>query len=328
MPVKQEAVLFGDGHSLSGVITYPDKPLHGAPAVVFLTAGVVHRVGPNCLYVRLCREMAAHGFLTLRFDLSGIGDSLPRVDHMVFSQSSLLESQAAMDFLTATTGVRRFVMAGLCSGAFAAVKAASYDPRVQGAIVINAQTLQDGDQNEFQAYAFNRSVIRHLMNPRTWLKVFAGTARFEGKLEILAAQLTGVFRRRRLAQSARSVVQQLHTLTERNVNLLFIYSKGDPGLEYFRLLGEHEIKRLRENGRLQLKIISGTDHIFAPPEAVEKVRRVCVHWLERSYGSTDEALVVNGSKVSVSHAPGRGETPPEAGLNLSLERSQPTARPV
>lgn len=322
--MKQEAVLFGDGQSLSGVITYPDKPLNGAPAVVFLTAGVIHRVGPNGLYTRLCRELAAHGFLTLRFDFSGIGDSPSRADHMLFSQSSLLESQAAMDFLTTTTGVRRFVMAGLCSGAFASVKTAMHDPRVQGAIVINAQTLQDGDQNEFQIYAFNRSVARHLMNPRTWLKVFTGTARFEGKLEILAGQLTGLFRRQRLAQSARSITQQLHALTGRNVSLLFIYSKGDPGLEYFRLLGEQEIERLREGGRLQLQIISGTDHIFAPPEALEKVRRVCVEWLERFHGSANDALRANAPNFSLPVPPSvltsRQEPASDQGLNLSFER--------
>ena len=322
--MKQEAVLFGDGQSLSGVITYPDKPLRGAPAVVFLSAGVIHRVGPNGLYARLCGELAASGFLTLRFDFSGIGDSLPRADHLVFSQSSLLESQAAMDFLTATTGVRRFVMAGLCSGAFAAVKTASHDSRVQGAIVLNAQTLQDGDQNEFQIYAFNRSVARHLMRPRTWWKVISGTARFEGKLEILADQLTGLFRRRRLARSARSIVRQLQALTERSVNLLFIYAKGDPGLEYFRLLGEHEIERLRESGRLQLQIISGTDHIFAPPEALQKVRRACVEWLERVHGPADDALRANAPSLSLPVPPSvltsRQEPAPDPGLNLSFER--------
>jgi pimeloyl-ACP methyl ester carboxylesterase len=322
--VKQEAVLFGEGRSLSGVLTYPDQPLRGAPAVVFLTAGVIHRVGPNGLYARLCRELAGHGFLTLRFDFSGIGDSPPRADHLPFSRSSLLESQAAMDFLTATTGARRFVMAGLCSGAFAAVKTALHDPRVHGAIVINTQTLQDEDQNEFQTYAYHRSVVRHMMNPRTWLKVFTGTAHFEGKPQILAAQIAALFRRRRLEQSAQSIVEQLGALTARGVSLLFIYSKGDPGLEYFRLLGEQEIERLRQTGRLQVKIISGTDHIFAPPEARQELRRACVEWLERFHDSAADAVRSTGPNSSrteaVSERAARLESVPDPGVNLTLER--------
>jgi hypothetical protein len=201
------------------------------------------------------------------------------------------------------------------------VKAAIHDTRVHGAIVINAQTLQDGDQNEFQTYAFQRSVARHLMKPRTWLKVFTGTARFEGKLEILTGQFAGLFRRRRLAQTARAIAQQLHALIERNVNLLFIYSKGDPVLEYFRLLGEQETERLRQSGRLELQIISATDHIFAPPEAREKVRRACIDWLERFHLAAkdtlraDVPLTVPGAVLA-----SRPEPAPDPALNLRLER--------
>jgi Serine aminopeptidase, S33 len=312
--VKQQAVLFGDGGSLSGVLTYPDKPRRGAPAVVFLSAGVIHRVGPNGLYARLCRELAGQGFVTLRFDFSGIGESLPRADHMVFSRSSLLESQAAMDFLSEATGARRFVMAGLCSGAFAAVKAAAHDPRVQGAIVLNTQTLQDGDQDEFQTYAFNRSVVRHILHPRTWLKVFTGRARFEGKLQILAGQLAGLFRRRRFAQSARSILQRLRALTERNVKLLFIYSKGDPGLEYFRMLGEHEIERLSESGLLELKIIAATDHIFAPPEARQQLQQACIEWLHRLPAAADDA---SGEDALTLAAPLAREDPAAQKFNVA-----------
>ena len=289
--MKQQAVRFGDRESLSGIVTYPDDPLRGAPAVIFLTAGVIHRVGPNGLYARLCRELAARGIVTLRFDFSGVGDSPPRPDHLVFSKSSILESQAAMDFLAETTGAQRFVMAGLCSGAFAAVKAAGSDPRVSGAIVINAQTLRDGDQNDFQAYAANRSVVRHLINPRTWLKVLDGTAQYGGKVRILTDYLAGAFRKGPRAESARAIAAELHDLVKRDLDLLFIYSKGDPGHDYFMLLGEREIERLTRTGRLHVEVISATDHIFAPPEAFDSLLRVCGDWLERHCNRvSDDAL--------------------------------------
>jgi hypothetical protein len=261
----------------------------------------------------------------LRFDFSGIGDSRPRTDHLVFSRTSLLESQAAMDFLTTTTGAERFVMAGLCSGAFGAVKTAQHDSRVQGAIVINAQTLEEGEQNDFQTYAIQKSVVRHMMNPRTWLKVFNGTARLEGKFTILAAHLRGLFRRRRLSASAHAIAQQLRALIERNVNLLFLYSEGDPGLEYFRMLGERAIEGLRASGRLQLEVITGTDHIFSPPEALWKARQVCVEWLARVYGPENEAVPVDASRISAPHASRRRGRQPE---KLGVGHPRTTAKSV
>ena len=77
MPVIEEPVLLGKSGSLAGIIT--DPPAHAReasrPAVILLNAGLVHRVGPGRLYVRLSRRLAAHGFVVVRFDLSGIGDS-------------------------------------------------------------------------------------------------------------------------------------------------------------------------------------------------------------------------------------------------------------
>ena len=49
----------------------------GQPWVVLLNAGIIHRIGPNRLYVQLARRLASRGHAVLRFDLAGIGDSEP-----------------------------------------------------------------------------------------------------------------------------------------------------------------------------------------------------------------------------------------------------------
>ena len=55
------------------------RPIRPArPAIILLNTGVEHHVGPHRLYVPLAREWAARGHLVLRFDLGGIGDSVPR----------------------------------------------------------------------------------------------------------------------------------------------------------------------------------------------------------------------------------------------------------
>ena len=59
--MKEEAVLFGSRESLAGVITEPSAAGWGKalPGFVFLNAGMTHRIGPNRLYVRLARDLAA-----------------------------------------------------------------------------------------------------------------------------------------------------------------------------------------------------------------------------------------------------------------------------
>lgn len=136
--MTEHAVTFAPAHSLVGVLTKAEIdgiPLR--PAVVFLNAGIVHRVGPNRLHVRIARELARRGFASLRFDLSGVGDSPPRTDGLSLRAAALSDIREALDFVAAELEVSSFILVGLCSGADLAFRAALADGRVVGAVLID-----------------------------------------------------------------------------------------------------------------------------------------------------------------------------------------------
>src|SRR5262245_15533151 len=77
----EEPLQFGEGGRLLGILTLPGMRAadeRTRPVFVFLSAGLLHRVGPYRLHVRLGRELAQMGFGSLRVDVAGIGDSSPR----------------------------------------------------------------------------------------------------------------------------------------------------------------------------------------------------------------------------------------------------------
>src|SRR3954464_13203392 len=79
--LTEEVLQFGEGGRLFGILTLPSvrpRNAHKLPVFVFLSAGLLHRVGPYRLHVRLGRELARMGFTSLRVDLAGTGDSPPR----------------------------------------------------------------------------------------------------------------------------------------------------------------------------------------------------------------------------------------------------------
>jgi pimeloyl-ACP methyl ester carboxylesterase len=280
--MNEQAAVCGDLSSLVGILTRPEQPVEGAPALLVLTAGRIHRVGPNHMYAELCRDAAAAGFFAMRFDFSGIGDSEPRKDFLPFHKSCVLEVQQAMDYLRRTANVERFVLVGLCSGANAAYFAALEDRRVVGGILINTQSFQEEGEDELLDYAAGSALTRYLFSPRAWVKVFKGTARYRGKLGKVAKHLTAsLLRKNRLSDKARAASQGLFDLAERNVELLLLYSRGDRGLEYFNLLGRREITRLEQTGRVQIEILNGTDHLFTPPEPRQELFRISLAWLQR-----------------------------------------------
>src|SRR5689334_20064244 len=69
----ENAIVFGGDVRLVGIVTTPAETRADRTGVILLNAGVVHRVGPNRLYVTLARRLAQAGLTVLRFDHSGIG---------------------------------------------------------------------------------------------------------------------------------------------------------------------------------------------------------------------------------------------------------------
>lgn len=142
--MREQAALLGPRKALVGIVSYgvaatdPDTP-----AVVILNAGIVHRVGPNRMFVTLARRLASAGHTVVRFDLSGIGDSdirnepASRHDGLELLNANLADIREVLDSLEQTRQIRHVVLVGLCSGADHAVIYGGTDPRVRGVVIID-----------------------------------------------------------------------------------------------------------------------------------------------------------------------------------------------
>lgn len=129
---------FGPGAALIGVLT---QPVPGGPApstaVVLFNAGVIPRFGPRRINVKLARAMAEAGQVVLRFDMAGLGDSPHQGGDGDFRAQAVRDITAAMDHLTQTLGIQRFVLIGICSGAIHAFWATLAVPRVTALMMID-----------------------------------------------------------------------------------------------------------------------------------------------------------------------------------------------
>jgi pimeloyl-ACP methyl ester carboxylesterase len=131
---------FGSDDSLLGILTLPD-PAHEVQgertALIVYNAGVLPRLGPHRLNVKLARAAATRGFHTLRFDLAGQGDSRSAVAEGDYRAQAVRDICAAMDHLETTSKIRRFILIGICSGAVNAYWTALADPRVYGVLLFD-----------------------------------------------------------------------------------------------------------------------------------------------------------------------------------------------
>lgn len=135
--MTETPVQFGQGLSLVGMLTQPARGEPANLAVLMFNAGVLPRIGPHRLNVKLARALAATGQTSLRFDLSGQGDSRSAVTGGDFRAQAVRDIRDAMDHVGQACGIRRFALIGVCSGAINAHAAALADPRVVGVLMFD-----------------------------------------------------------------------------------------------------------------------------------------------------------------------------------------------
>lgn len=141
--MNELVVTMGTDQRLVGTLCMPTDIAPKSIAFVMLNAGVVSRIGPHRFNVKLARHLATLGFSSVRFDLSGQGDSAHPSALVAASQEEqvMLDLRDALDHITQTTGIERFVIAGICSGAVAAYFYAQRDDRVIGTWMLDGYTF-------------------------------------------------------------------------------------------------------------------------------------------------------------------------------------------
>jgi pimeloyl-ACP methyl ester carboxylesterase len=296
--MREKVIPIGSFKTVVGIVSEPGAPTT-QPAVLLLNAGLIHRVGPNRIYVKLARALVAQGYLTLRLDLSGIGDSLPRPDHMPVEKSTIDDTVQAMNALAEIYGVQEFVLMGHCAGAYHSFRTACQDSRVRGVVMMNPE----GGEADWVAYDRQRKLARYyeqyygrrkLLDPQTWQRLLRGQVSLRNVAQnlfrnILWNRMKGAFfkiKNRLAPPPPTEADRQLFTveaiirkLPEVEARVLMIYSEGATSLERTQMLVGQFLKKMRQSGRLQLEVISGADHTFTLLDSQARLIEVIKGWL-------------------------------------------------
>jgi pimeloyl-ACP methyl ester carboxylesterase len=275
--VTERPVFFAAETVLFGIVT---EPGHGEPrrrAVILLNAGADYHIGASRMYVSLSRRWARRGYVVLRMDLAGIGDSSKRpgnADDDVFPTEALDDIKAAIDFLRSRYNIQEITLAGLCSGAYHALRAAAAGLAVSRILMINPQnyfwkkgmTLNDLQLAEVVR---NPGVYRHqVVSAAAWKRLLTGQVNVWRIANIyvqrfflaLESALRDVARRLRI-RLPHDLGWELEEIGSRGVRMVFVFARGEPGIDLLKIEGGSSVKRLGE--RCRVHIVDSGDHIFS-----------------------------------------------------------------
>ena len=274
--------------SLFGIVTEPRPGERRRRAVILLNAGADFHVGASRMYVPLARRWARGGYHVLRFDLAGIGDSAARpglAEDDVFPEAAVEDIRAAIDYLRTQHGIGEVTLAGLCSGAYHALRAAIAWLPVQRILMINPQTFfwkkgMSIDDIQLIEIANAPSKLRYRMRESSaWIRLLTGKVDLSRIMivNLRRALLTLESHARRLARGLNAplpndVGWELQRLVRRGVRLVFVFARNEPGLEVLRLQGGSTIAALGD--RCRVHIVDEGDHVFTriePRLAMERI---------------------------------------------------------
>jgi pimeloyl-ACP methyl ester carboxylesterase len=285
--VAESAVTFGD-HGLFGVLSEGTR-LHCGTGIILANAGSVHTAGPGRAYVELAREWAALGFSVLRMDIGGVGDSDTRpgaVDNHPYPDHAVEDIAQAARWMIDRARVRRVIVAGLCSGAHASFHAGLQVHGLAGIMVINPIVFYWTpacalDVSAWMNYYESRRYSRAAREVGSWVKLVRGqvnvrhaaSVAYRRMREVAGAMATTLWQRLGWRDTGgENVADDLARIGERGVDVLLVFSEGDPGLDFVRRRYARPLRLLeRRSANFALRVIPGADHTFTRREARQRL---------------------------------------------------------
>lgn len=262
--MKEDVLSFGD-RQLVGILAMPDEPDPRRPAVLIPNTGIEHRVGPNRLHVRLARAFARSGYISLRLDLSGMGDS-PSDPH----GDATRDLRQAMDELQRQGCGGRFAAVGLCSGAHDVHNLALADRRLVAAAFLDGYAYRT--PRFFAIYLQQR-----LADPQRLLRFL--DRRIGGGN---AARVdTGDLDYFRQPERAR-MRADLAALTARGVALCFVYTGQMQYVYNYAAQLTDAFPELKRYAAFELHHMADSDHTFSTPQMSADLKKRLLRWLQRS----------------------------------------------
>jgi hypothetical protein len=203
-----------------------------------------------------------------------------------------------MDFLHREGGAERFVVVGLCSGAYLGFYTGVADARVAGEILINPQTFHftEGDSLEIKmrrSYKSTRFYKRAIFQTDTWVRALRGDVNLRGVLGVIGERL----KERATAQLSRSasrlrngtikesdVTRAFQKLVGRGGDALLVYSAEDGGLDELEKQMGPSARRMQEKKGFSIEIVEGPDHTFTPLWSQRRLKEIVVGHVEARFG--------------------------------------------
>lgn len=265
--VRESVVRFGP--ELVGVVSHPVSDGAGT-GILILPGSSGHRVGTHRISVPIARDCAVSGYVAMRFELGGNGDSPAPPGagtNEPFPTHAAANIRSAVEAMRRDLGVERVIVLGHCAGAWATYRAAVTDAGADEYILLNwmnfyatpgANTARDEVVNYREVERLKGSV----RSAEKWRRLLTG--------KTSPAKVAGIVWRRAAAVVSRMVKkghgrlatdpgvggELVDVLSRARFTLIFSHALGPT---YFKMQAGALLGRLERNPGFRLISLTSED---------------------------------------------------------------------
>lgn len=300
MNATEQALLFTSAQeTLVGVVNVPET-LAISTGVIVVVGGPQYRAGSHRQFVSLARKLSAAGFIVLRFDYRGMGDSTGPASSFLTAPP---EIGAAIDALqNSFPSVKNIVLWGLCDAASAALMYVhkTQDARVSGLCLLNPWVRSEASLARTQVKHY---YTQRLMQRSFWTKLFSGKVAW-GALKGLAknVRLSTASVAKFNSDDRPFQLQMATAWTGFQGYILLILSGNDYTAKEFREYTSADTawSTAFHHPRLERQTLAEADHTFSSAEWKASVENMTLNWLRAAAtGSTTHLNPRGTNEISV-----------------------------
>jgi hypothetical protein len=205
-------------------------------------------------------------------------------DDEVFPPTALDDVRDAMTFLRASYPVDAITLGGICSGAYHAFQAAAAGMPVNAILLVNPSDFFLSKDMIFRENRLaERAYVSSIPSDRIFLfrairKVITGqldaweVLRTHFKWILSSATMLRDLARRLGFRLRHDLGLQLRGITSGGVEVIFVFARGEPGLDLLNYLAGSTLAGLADKCRVH--VINGGDHVFTQSTARDEVEDI------------------------------------------------------
>jgi pimeloyl-ACP methyl ester carboxylesterase len=252
---------------LAATLHYPTHGQHSVksgserwPLLIICHGFVGNRIGVDRLFVKAARDFSAKGFLVLRFDYGGCGESTGEygdggLDVMVEQTRTILDYATQLDFVDHS----RIILLGHSLGGAVAILTAAKDRRVKTLVLWSA-----------------------VAHPHNDIVKIVGKGEYENLRPGIPIDHQGYSLSTHFFESL-SQHQPFEQLRRFHGDVLVMHGTADEVIPVDYAPLYQKIFWLRQEGQCDLELIFQADHSFSTKEAKEQLFSKTFEWLTFQY---------------------------------------------